>query len=94
MVTFRLKGSNELTESLLKRTNSRGNIHCVPANLNGKYVIRFTVTSQYTTNEDILQDWKEIKTVATEILAEGEFENVPRPKVPLRGKIKGDNAVC
>lgn len=40
MVVFRIKGENELTERLLKRLNQRGNIHCVPSSLKGKYVIR------------------------------------------------------
>lgn len=35
MVVIRLKGDNVLTERLLKRLNSRGNIHCVPASLKG-----------------------------------------------------------
>ncbi|KAL0121445.1 hypothetical protein PUN28_006746 [Cardiocondyla obscurior] len=45
MVVFRLRGENTLTERLLKKLNSRGRLHCVPAALHGKYVIRFTVTS-------------------------------------------------
>lgn len=43
MVVFRLKGENEYTEKLLKRINHRGNLHCVPASLKGKYVIRLVV---------------------------------------------------
>lgn len=89
MVVFRLKGENILTEKLLKRLNGRGNIHCVPAALKNKYVIRFTVTSQNTTSDDILRDWKEIKTVASEILAESvEDIGKPRAKVPLAGNLK------
>lgn len=54
MVVFRLKGDNTLTERLLKKLNARGYIHAVPACFKGVYVIRFTVTSQRTTNQDIL----------------------------------------
>ncbi|VVC44138.1 Pyridoxal phosphate-dependent decarboxylase,Aromatic-L-amino-acid [Cinara cedri] len=68
LVVFRLRGENHLTERLLKRLNSKGRIHCVPASLKGKYVIRFTVTSQYTTVSDITRDWAEIKATATEII--------------------------
>ncbi|XP_016657568.1 histidine decarboxylase [Acyrthosiphon pisum] len=68
LVVFRLRGENHLTERLLKRLNSKGRIHCVPASLKGKYVIRFTVTSQYTTISDITRDWAEIKATATEII--------------------------
>lgn len=41
MVVFRIKGENDLTERLLKTLNHRGNLHCVPASLKGKYVIRY-----------------------------------------------------
>lgn len=91
MVVFRLVGENELTERLLKRMNSRGKVHCVPAALKNKYVIRFTVTSQYTTTDDILKDWAEIKGIAADVLfqAKMEMEKLSdgakiREKVPLR----------
>ncbi|XP_012264934.2 histidine decarboxylase [Athalia rosae] len=82
MVVFRLKGDNSLTECLLKRMNSRGRVHCVPAALHGKYVIRFTVTSTRTTGDDILRDWTEIRGTASEIL--GALNGSPaRIKVSL-----------
>ncbi|XP_075221341.1 histidine decarboxylase-like [Lycorma delicatula] len=86
LVVLRLKGDNELTERLLKRINSRGKLHCVPASLKGRYVIRFTVTSQQTTNEDIIRDWTEIHTTATEILKEvaGELTKLPSMKAKVR----------
>nr|XP_029709076.1 histidine decarboxylase-like [Aedes albopictus] len=83
MVVFRIKGENELTEKLLKRLNHRGNQHAVPASLKGKYVIRFTVTSTYTSNEDILKDWNEIKVVTSELLQELDVKIVDR-RVPLK----------
>ena len=85
MVVFRLKGANDQTEKLLKRLNFRGNMHAVPASLKGKYVIRFTVTSQQTTNDDILKDWNEIKNVTAEICAETNV-TIER-RVPLKGNI-------
>ncbi|CAH0762342.1 unnamed protein product [Bemisia tabaci] len=91
MVVFRLKGENILTEKLLKRLNSRGRMHAVPAALKGKYVIRFTVTSQRTTSIDIARDWSEIRTTATEILDEfsASTEDLPaltitKARVPLK----------
>lgn len=91
MVVFRLKGENELTEKLLKRMNSRGNVHCVPASLKGRYVIRFTITSQRTTIQDVLEDWAEVRRVADEILKERNVQNgylvgPTRIKVPLGGE--------
>ncbi|XP_067004267.2 histidine decarboxylase [Anabrus simplex] len=85
MVVFRLRGDNDLTERLLKRMNARGRVHCVPAALKGRYVIRFTVTSQRTTVDDITRDWAEIRATAQEILQEYEqvIQVAHRPKVPL-----------
>lgn len=89
LVVFRLVGDNSLTEKLLKRLNSRGNLHCVPAALHDKYVIRFTITSQYTTNDDILKDWREIRNVTNDIFAEIDQEmEMPRARVPLKGTRK------
>lgn len=48
LVVFRLRNGNELTECLLKKLNSQGKLHCVPASLKGTYVIRFAVTSTRT----------------------------------------------
>uniref|UniRef100_A0A182QJR3 Histidine decarboxylase n=1 Tax=Anopheles farauti TaxID=69004 RepID=A0A182QJR3_9DIPT len=84
MVVFRIKGENELTEKLLKRLNHRGHLHAVPASLKGRYVIRFTVTSTYTSNDDILSDWNEIRTVTTELLSELNVQVVDRARVPLK----------
>lgn len=39
----------------------------VPASIKGKYIIRFTVTSQYTTEEDIDRDWKIIRDTYTKM---------------------------
>ncbi|CAH1788310.1 unnamed protein product [Owenia fusiformis] len=69
LVCIRIKGENELTEALLKRLNSSGKLHAVPASFKGKYVIRFTVTSQYTTEKDIERDFKIIKETARKIIA-------------------------
>ena len=43
MVVFRLRGENELTERLLKRVNSSGKIHCVPASLKVNFPPNFEI---------------------------------------------------
>ena len=63
-----LQGDNELTEVLLKRLNKMGRVHMVPASIKGRYIIRFTVTSQYTTPDDIERDWTLIQTTADQVL--------------------------
>ena len=69
LVVFRLKGENELTEQLLKEINSTGLIHCVPALIKGKYIIRFTDHCNfYQFADDINRDWKIIQSTAGQIL--------------------------
>ena len=59
-------------------------MHAVPASLKGKYVIRFTVTSQRTTVQDVARDWELISDTATE-LEGGEVEHTPK-RIPLKRK--------
>lgn len=65
---FKLKGENERTEHLLKELNKDGRLHVVPAKINNIYIIRFTVTSFYTTEDDIKRDWEIIKSISRQIL--------------------------
>ena len=53
---------------LLKKLNSSGQVHMVPASFKGRYVIRFTVTSQYTREKDLERDWLIIQNMARGIL--------------------------
>ena len=70
-----------MTEKLLKKVNNSGKMHAVPASLKGKYVIRFTVTSQRTTVQDVARDWELISDTATEL----EGGEVKHPKrIPLK----------
>ncbi|ODM87589.1 Histidine decarboxylase [Orchesella cincta] len=81
LVVFRLRGDNELTETLLKRLNASGKIHCVPASLKGRYVIRFTITSPQTTVEDICTDWAVVKETARAVLSNEIFQWFRRKKM-------------
>jgi len=47
LVVFRLRGENHLTERLLKRLNSKGRIHCVPASLKGKKKLMLNSNIRY-----------------------------------------------
>ncbi|KAM8997190.1 histidine decarboxylase isoform 2-T3 [Ara ararauna] len=70
LVVFRIKGPNWLTEKLLKELSSSGRVFLVPATIRDKFIIRFTVTSQFTTREDILQDWNIIQHTAAWIVSQ------------------------
>eukprot|EP00095_Tigriopus_kingsejongensis_P005479 maker-scaffold491_size156641-snap-gene-0.28 protein:Tk05479 transcript:maker-scaffold491_size156641-snap-gene-0.28-mRNA-1 annotation:"hypothetical protein DAPPUDRAFT_304481" len=81
LVVFRLRGDNELTEKLLKDLNHTGRIHCVPASLKGKYIIRFTVTSPRTAEADIKRDWNIIQELARHITADSQSGKQRRVKL-------------
>ncbi|XP_053128647.1 histidine decarboxylase isoform X2 [Hemicordylus capensis] len=68
LVVFRLKGPNWMTEKVLKELNKSGKLFVIPATIRDKFIIRFTVTSQFTTREDILRDWTLIQQAAAQVL--------------------------
>ncbi|XP_066596148.1 aromatic-L-amino-acid decarboxylase [Prorops nasuta] len=70
LVCFRLKGSNDTNEALLKRINGAGNIHLVPSKIRDTYFLRVAICSRYTESSDVQFAWKEIKSRADEILTE------------------------
>uniref|UniRef100_A0A667WQ28 Histidine decarboxylase n=1 Tax=Myripristis murdjan TaxID=586833 RepID=A0A667WQ28_9TELE len=61
---------NDLTQELLRRLTRSGTMYLIPADLHTKRIIRFTVTSQFTTSDDILKDWGIISKMAANLLAE------------------------
>ncbi|KAM6201968.1 histidine decarboxylase [Rhynchocyon petersi] len=80
LVVFRLKGPNCLTESVLKEIARSGRLFLIPATIQDKLIIRFTVTSQFTTRDDILRDWNIIQDAATLILSQ-HCTSQPSPRV-------------
>ncbi|XP_054420789.1 histidine decarboxylase isoform X2 [Pteronotus mesoamericanus] len=80
LVVFRLKGPNCLTESVLKEIAKAGHLFLIPATIQDKLIIRFTVTSQFTTRDDILRDWNLIQDAATLILSQ-HCTSQPSPQV-------------
>ncbi|XP_078540878.1 histidine decarboxylase [Lissotriton helveticus] len=67
LVVFRLKGPDCLTEQVLKELTKDGRMFLIPATIKGRFIIRFTVTSQFTTREDIQRDWSIIRETATRV---------------------------
>lgn len=59
-----------MTKELLKRLNQSGKIYLIPVTIRNKHIIRFVVTSQFTTADDILRDWTIISETAAALLAE------------------------
>lgn len=52
--------------------------------LQGRYVIRFTITSPQTTVEDICTDWAVVKETARAVLANEEAKDPNVPMAPAR----------
>jgi len=77
LVCFRLKADPEISdekedrrfhELYLNRINNTGQMYLIPSEMRTKYIIRFCVTSQFTTMEHIEKDCEVLKKVATEHL--------------------------
>lgn len=59
-----------MTKELLRRLTHSGKIYLIPVTIRNKFIIRFVVTSQFTTADDILRDWTVISQIAAVLLAE------------------------
>uniref|UniRef100_A0A672GGS5 Histidine decarboxylase n=1 Tax=Salarias fasciatus TaxID=181472 RepID=A0A672GGS5_SALFA len=70
LVVFCLKAGNASTQELLRRLTRSGTMYLIPAEIHNKCIIRFTVTSQFTTADDIRKDWNIISKTAAALLAE------------------------
>lgn len=55
---------------MLKEIVKDGKLFLIHANIQDKLIIRFTVTSQFTTKDDILRDWNLIREAANFVLSQ------------------------
>jgi aromatic-L-amino-acid/L-tryptophan decarboxylase len=58
LVVFRLRGSDEENEALLRRVNRSGEIFISHTRLDGRYVLRFAIGNARTTEDDVRRGWK------------------------------------
>ncbi|CAH2274074.1 histidine decarboxylase [Pelobates cultripes] len=82
LVVFRLKGPNSLTEQVLADLTKSGKMFLVPATIHDKLIIRFTVTSQFTTKEDIHRDWILIQETAINVTNRFHSSQIINGSVP------------
>uniref|UniRef100_A0A3P8VPW4 Aromatic-L-amino-acid decarboxylase n=1 Tax=Cynoglossus semilaevis TaxID=244447 RepID=A0A3P8VPW4_CYNSE len=68
LVCFRLKGEDVLSENLLKKINQKREIHLVPCQLSGRFVLRFAVCSRTTESHHIQKAWQHITQLTFEVL--------------------------
>ncbi|XP_064615978.1 aromatic-L-amino-acid decarboxylase-like [Liolophura sinensis] len=78
LVCFRLKGTNELNEILLKKVNDDGRIHIVPSKVHETYFLRFAVCARRTASKDISYAWNVISELADNLLKQGEINGKVR----------------
>uniref|UniRef100_A0A667WCA8 Histidine decarboxylase n=1 Tax=Myripristis murdjan TaxID=586833 RepID=A0A667WCA8_9TELE len=90
LVVFCLKEGNDLTQELLRRLTRSGTMYLIPADLHTKRIIRFTVTSQFTTSDDILKDWGIISKMAANLLA--EMRPLSKTEEPQAGEYEAKRA--
>ncbi|XP_077998806.1 aromatic-L-amino-acid decarboxylase-like [Glandiceps talaboti] len=88
LVCFRLKGKNDLTETLLKKINDSGRLYMVPASLDDKYVIRFAVCAQNACEGDIFYAWNVISAMTDRLLNCTGSSNRQIPKFQLQDENK------
>ncbi|CAB3364092.1 Hypothetical predicted protein [Cloeon dipterum] len=70
LVCFRLKGEDKLTQELLAKINISGQLHMIPSLVNSRYIIRFCVTAEHATENDIDFAWSVVSDMAAEILSD------------------------
>ncbi|KAJ3581973.1 hypothetical protein NHX12_001288 [Muraenolepis orangiensis] len=68
LVCFRLKGSDELNEALLKEITRMGKIHLVPCRLRGRFVLRFAICGRTTELRHVEEAWQNITQLASQVL--------------------------
>ncbi|KYN29190.1 Histidine decarboxylase [Trachymyrmex cornetzi] len=68
LVCFRLKESDEMNQELLANINASGRLHMIPARVMDKYILRFCVTKEDATEDDIDYALSVIEEHATEVM--------------------------
>lgn len=75
LVCFRLKGNDEITQTLLDKITQSRKLYMIPCHFRGKLVIRFAVCSRVSEIRDIDYAWNEIKSQADEIVGPKQTTN-------------------
>lgn len=88
-VIFLFQAGNALTKELLRRLTHSGKIYLIPVTIRNKHIIRFVVTSQFTTADDILRDWTIISETAAALLAETRAPNDTLPPESVKDALVG-----
>uniref|UniRef100_A0A9J8BQG7 Histidine decarboxylase n=2 Tax=Cyprinus carpio TaxID=7962 RepID=A0A9J8BQG7_CYPCA len=77
LVVFCLRAGNGATQELLRKLTKSGQMFLIPAAIGNKLIIRFAVTSQFTSAQDIQRDWSLIQQTAREVLRSSALTRQP-----------------
>jgi aromatic-L-amino-acid decarboxylase len=69
LICFRLKGSDELNEELMRRLNKSGKLYLSHTRLNGKFTLRLCVGQAKTELRHVEQAWNSIRSEAADLSA-------------------------
>jgi aromatic-L-amino-acid decarboxylase len=64
LICFRYKGSDQDNRDLLERINASGRAFLSGTTLHGRFVLRLAIGNIATTEEDVLQTWEWIRSLA------------------------------
>ncbi|CAL4103393.1 unnamed protein product, partial [Meganyctiphanes norvegica] len=88
LVTFKLKGSDELNETLLTSINNSGKLHMIKSKISNKVIIRFCICADNATDDDVDYAWKTIQEFADLLLGTvtptKEIENTVKEEDSLK----------
>lgn len=76
LVCFRLKGENATNVRLLANINASGKIFLVGTMLENRYILRFCICSENTTDEDVIFAWETICELAEKALQHQKMEHI------------------
>lgn len=74
---FCSQAGNGATQELLRKLTKSGQMFLIPAAIGNKLIIRFAVTSQFTSAQDIQRDWSLIQQTAREVLRSSALTRQP-----------------
>jgi len=64
VVCFRLRGADALSEELMERVNSTGEIYLSHTRLDGRFVIRLAIGHYRTTEQHVARAWELLRDVS------------------------------
>lgn len=76
LVTFRLKGDDQLTQVLLDNVSERKNVFVIAGHYRHKLAIRFAICSRLTQKDDVEYAWNEFLSQAEEIVPTKKTQSI------------------